>query len=48
MCVIWYAATFTGYVGKNFQWGGFPGWERYPAERPNEILEFLREGLLRV
>lgn len=48
MYVIWYPTTFTGYVRKNFQWGGFPGWERYPAERPDEILEFLREGLLPV
>ena len=41
----WYDATFVQYVRKNFEWGGFPGWERYP-ERPEKELAFLREGLL--
>ncbi|MGA2597681.1 MAG: hypothetical protein ABSH09_11920 [Bryobacteraceae bacterium] len=42
---IWYETTFVGYIRKNFQWGGFPGWERYP-NRPEKELQFLREGLL--
>jgi hypothetical protein len=42
---IWYDTTFVGYLRKNFQWGGFPGWERYP-NRPEKELAFLREGLL--
>ena len=42
---LWYQATFVGYLRKNFQWGGFPGWERY-TDRPEKELAFLREGLL--
>ena len=42
---IWYDTTFVGYLRKNFQWGGFPGWERY-SSRPEKELEYLREGLL--
>lgn len=42
---LWYDATFAGYVRKSFQWGGFPGWERY-SNRPEEELARLREGLL--
>jgi hypothetical protein len=44
---LWYAATFVEYIRKNFQWGGFPGWERYPI-RPEKELAFLREGLLEI
>jgi hypothetical protein len=44
---LWYEATFVGYVRKNFQWGGFPGWERY-SNRPEKELAFLREGLLEI
>jgi hypothetical protein len=42
---LWYEATFVGYVRKSFQWGGFPGWERY-SDRPEEELALLRGGLL--
>ena len=42
---LWYDATFVGYIRKNFEWGGFPGWERYP-HRPDKDLDFLRQGLL--
>jgi len=44
---LWYDATFVGYVSKNFEWGGFPGWERY-SDRPEEDLALLREGLLAI
>jgi hypothetical protein len=42
---LWYDATFVGYVRKSFEWGGFPGWERY-SQRPEKELDFLRQGLL--
>ena len=42
---VWFPTTFVGYLRKSFQWGGFPGWERYP-NRPEKELAFLREGLL--
>lgn len=42
---IWYDTTFVGFLRKNFAWGGFPGWERYP-NRPEKELQFLRQGLL--
>ena len=42
---VWFPTTFVGYVRKSFQWGGFPGWERYP-NRPEKELALLREGLL--
>jgi hypothetical protein len=42
---VWYDTTFVGYIRKNFEWGGFPGWERY-ADRPEKELQFLSEGLL--
>ena len=44
---LWYDATFVGYVRKNFEWGGFPGWERY-SDRPEEELTLLRKGLLAI
>jgi len=37
--------TFVEYLRLSFQWGGFPGWEKY-ANRPEKELAFLREGLL--
>ncbi len=37
--------TFVEYLRLSFQWGGFPGWEKYP-NRPEAELAFLREGLL--
>jgi len=37
--------TFVEYLRKSFQWGGFPGWEKY-QKRPETELAFLREGLL--
>jgi hypothetical protein len=42
---LWYDATFVGYLRKNFEWGGFPGWARY-SERPEKELTFLCEGLI--
>ena len=42
---LWCSATFVEYIRKSFEWGGFPGWERYP-DRPEAELSFLREGLL--
>ena len=38
-------ATFIEYLRRSFQWGGFPGWEKYPV-RPEKELTFLKEGLL--
>jgi hypothetical protein len=37
--------TFVEYLRLSFQWGGFPGWEKY-ENRPEKELAFLREGLL--
>ncbi len=37
--------TFVEYLRRSFQWGGFPGWERY-ANRPETELTLLRKGLL--
>ncbi len=37
--------TFVEYLRHSFQWGGFPGWEKY-QNRPEEELTLLREGLL--
>jgi hypothetical protein len=37
--------TFVEYLRLSFQWGGFPGWEKYD-DRPEKELAFLREGLL--
>jgi hypothetical protein len=44
---LWYDATFVGYVRKSFQWGGFPGWERY-SDRPEKELALLWEGLVSI
>jgi hypothetical protein len=38
-------ATFVEYLRFSFQWGGFPGWERY-ENRPAKELSFLREHML--
>ena len=37
--------TFVEYLRLSFQWGGFPGWEKY-QNRPENELALLREGLL--
>jgi hypothetical protein len=37
--------TFVEYLRLSFQWGGFPGWEKY-EKRPELELAFLRDGLL--
>ena len=37
--------SFVEYLRFSFQWGGFPGWEKY-EDRPEKELAFLREGLL--
>lgn len=37
--------TFVNYLRKVFQWGGFPGWERYKNPPGKELAE-LSEGLL--
>jgi len=37
--------AFVEYLRLSFQWGGFPGWEKY-ENRPEKELAFLREGLL--
>lgn len=44
---LWYDANFVQYLRKNFQWGGFPGWERY-ADRPEKELKYLAEGMLEI
>jgi hypothetical protein len=41
----WHQTTFVNYLRIAFQWGGFPGWERYSRRRPEKELAFLREGL---
>ncbi len=40
--------TFVEYMRRVFEWGGFPGWELYPDQRPEAELAFLREGLWEV
>jgi hypothetical protein len=40
-----HSVTFVEYLRLSFQWGGFPGWERY-ENRPEKELVLLREGLL--
>jgi hypothetical protein len=41
----WHQTSFVNYLRIAFQWGGFPGWERY-SERPEKEIAYLREGLL--
>jgi hypothetical protein len=43
----WFDTSFSGYIRKSFEWGGFPGWERYSA-RPDKLIAYLKEGLLPV
>jgi len=38
--------TFVEYLRRSFQWGGFPGWERY-EQRPEELAG-LRTGLVAI
>jgi hypothetical protein len=42
----WHDRNFVGFLRIAFDWGGFPGWERYTA-RPEKELAYLKEGLLR-
>jgi hypothetical protein len=44
---LWYEANFLDYVRKSFEWGGFPGWERYD-DRPQQELAYLKLGLLAI
>jgi hypothetical protein len=37
--------TFVEYLRFTFQWGGFPGWEKY-ENRPEKELAFLKQGLM--
>lgn len=37
--------TFVSYLRLAFQWGGFPGWERYKT-RPSDEIKYLTDGLL--
>ena len=41
----WHKTSFVNYLRIAFQWGGFPGWERY-SQRPEKEIAYLREGLL--
>jgi hypothetical protein len=41
----WHRTSFVSYLRIAFEWGGFPGWERY-SKRPEKDLAYLREGLL--
>jgi hypothetical protein len=41
----WHKTSFLNYLRIAFQWGGFPGWDRYP-QRPDKEIAYLREGLL--
>jgi hypothetical protein len=41
----WHKTSFVNYLRIAFQWGGFPGWERY-SQRPEKEIAHLREGLL--
>jgi len=43
----WHEVTFVEYLRSVFQWGGFPGWERYP-DPPVEELNSLAKDLLPV
>jgi hypothetical protein len=42
----WHKTSFVNYLRIAFEWGGFPGWERY-SQRPEKEIAYLREGLLR-
>jgi len=41
----WHKTSFVNYLRIAFQWGGFPGCERY-SKRPEKEIAHLREGLL--
>ena len=41
----WHKTSFVNYLRIAFEWGGFPGWERY-SQRPEKEIAYLREGLL--
>jgi hypothetical protein len=41
----WHNRNFVSFLRIAFDWGGFPGWERY-SERPEKELAYLKEGLL--
>ena len=41
----WHSFYFVDYIRRVFEWGGFPGWERYP-EPPRAEIEYLTRGLL--
>jgi hypothetical protein len=41
----WHKTSFVNYLRIAFQWGGFPGWERY-SQRPEKEIAYLQEGLL--
>lgn len=41
----WHKTSFVTYLRIAFQWGGFPGWERY-SQRPEKEIAYLQEGLL--
>lgn len=43
----WQDTTFVNYLRICFQWGGFPGWARYP-QRPETLLRMLIEDLLQI
>jgi hypothetical protein len=43
----WHETTFVNYLRLSFQWGGFPGWERYPEDsQPTTLLRKLTADLL--
>lgn len=41
----WHKTSFVNYLRIAFEWGGFPGWERY-SRQPKKEIAHLREGLL--
>ncbi len=41
----WHKTTFVNYLRSVFEWGGFPGWERY-GNPPRKEIQELSEGLL--
>jgi hypothetical protein len=43
----WHNTTFVNYLRICFQWGGFPGWARYP-QRPEAILRELSKDILMI
>src|SRR5579863_4643127 len=43
----WHKTTFVNYLRSVFEWGGFPGWERY-GNPPRKEIQELSEGLLAI